>query len=87
MRKFTTSRMIGMSALLAASAALAACDDGREAEAETPVAEAEVSTELPETVVSDAELQEAADAAAVGASEGASQALPTEDDAAAPPTE
>ena len=48
-----------------ALAGLAACDDGeRTAESETPVSEAEVSTELPETVVSDATLNAAADAAA-----------------------
>ena len=32
---------------------LAACDKERTAEADTPVSEAEVSTELPETVISD----------------------------------
>ena len=49
---------------IAAAAALAACNDDREAEAETPVSEAEVSTELPESVVSDAALNATANAAA-----------------------
>ena len=47
--------------------ALAACGD-REAESETPVAEAEVQTDLPEEVVSDQQLQNTADAAAANAS-------------------
>ena len=45
------------------AAALTACGD-REAEGETAVSEAEISTELPESVVSDEQLQAAADAAA-----------------------
>lgn len=54
---------------LGASAALfslSACDSDprREAEAETPVAKAEVSTELPESVVTDEQLQTTANAAA-----------------------
>ena len=57
---------IGAAALLSAGA-LAACGD-REAESETPVAEAEVKTDLPESAVSDAQLQGAADAAAAQAS-------------------
>ena len=55
-------------ALTAASAGalmlVAGCDNERTAEADTPVSEAEVSTELPETVVSDEQLQASADAAA-----------------------
>ena len=54
-------------ALLLSTGALAACGD-REAESETPVAEAEVSTDLPESAVSDAQLQGAANAAAAEAS-------------------
>ena len=51
--------------ILAATAALAACGaDERQAEAETPVSEAEVSTELPESVVSDEALNATAEAAA-----------------------
>lgn len=49
-----------------ALAGLAACGDAgeRTAEAETPVSEAEVTTELPNTVVTDATLNAAAEAAA-----------------------
>ena len=54
-------------ALALSMGALAACGD-REAESETPIAEAEVSTELPEQVVSDQQLQGTADAAAANAS-------------------
>ena len=54
-------------ALALSMGALAACGD-REAESETPVAEAEVKTELPEEVVSDQQLQNTADAAAANAS-------------------
>ncbi len=54
-------------ALALSMGALAACGD-REAESETPVAEAEVKTELPEQVVSDQQLQNTADAAAATAS-------------------
>ncbi len=43
---------------------LSACGGDRDAEAETPVSEAEVSTELPESVVSDNQLQATANAAA-----------------------
>ena len=50
------------------AAALAACGGDREAEGETPVAEAEVSTELPESVVSDNQLEATANAAAQAAS-------------------
>ena len=54
-------------ALALSMGALAACGD-REAESETPVVEAEVTTELPEQVVSDQQLQNTADAAAATAS-------------------
>jgi hypothetical protein len=54
-------------ALALSMGALAACGE-REAESETPVAEAEVKTEMPEEVVSDQQLQNTADAAAAGAS-------------------
>ena len=49
---------------LAAVLPLAACGNERTAESETPVSEAEVSTELPESVVSDTTLNATADAAA-----------------------
>lgn len=52
-----------MAAMLFGAASLAACGD-REAEGETAVSEAEVSTELPETIVSDEQLQATANAAA-----------------------
>ena len=59
---------VSVTAALALSmGALAACGD-REAESETPVAEAEVKTEMPEEVVSDQQLQNTADAAAANAS-------------------
>ena len=62
-------RMVWRSIFIALGAAsLAACGGDREAEAETPVAEAEVSTELPETVVSDNRLEATANAAAQVAS-------------------
>lgn len=48
----------------AALMALAACDSDRTAEAETPVSEAEVSTEMPESAVSDEQLEATANAAA-----------------------
>lgn len=78
MKKLKLSRVAGVAALFAASAGLAACDDTREAEAETPVAEAEVETELPEAVVSEEELEQAAEGAAADVSQGASEALPAE---------
>lgn len=54
----------GLAALL-----LAACGDGkREAASETPVAKAEVETQLPASTVTDQELQQAADQAAAQAS-------------------
>ncbi|WP_374470889.1 hypothetical protein [Phenylobacterium sp.] len=52
-------------ALIAGAAALTACGGNeRSAEAETPAAEAEVTTKLPESQVSDAQLQAAAEGAA-----------------------
>ncbi len=61
-------------ALLIAATALSGCG-GREAEGETPVAEAEVSTELPESVVSDQRLDAAANAAAQVASSPPAQVV------------
>jgi cytoskeletal protein RodZ len=59
---------LSIAAAVALSAgAVAACGE-RSAESETPVAEAEVKTDLPEQVVSDQQLQGTADAAATGAS-------------------
>ena len=58
-------RILGVATVAAAALGLAACGDNeRTAEAETPVSEAEVSTELPEGVVSDTQLEAAANAAA-----------------------
>ncbi len=52
-------------ACCAAALTLAGCgEDGRTAEAETPVSEAEVATELPENIFSDQQLQQTADVAA-----------------------
>ena len=74
---------VSVGAALALSVgALAACGD-REAESETPVAEAEVATELPEEVVSDQQLQNTADAAAANASM-APATVPATGTAAAP---
>ena len=66
-------------ALVAVSAALvamSACGGERSAEADTPVSEAEVSTELPESVVSDEQLQATANAAAELAATPPAQVLP-----------
>lgn len=61
-------RALALPAALAATALLAsACDNPRSAESESPTAEAEVETTLPEEIVSDAELQAAADQAAAAA--------------------
>lgn len=69
----TSLAAAGASALLA----LSACGGGdREAEAETPVSEAEVSTELPETVISDEQLEATANAAADLAASPPAQVLP-----------
>ena len=51
-------------AVLSGAAALGACNREREAEATTGTAEAEVSTTLPESQVSDTQLQAAAEGAA-----------------------
>ena len=60
-----TLRKAAAAALLSGAFALSACgDEDRTAEAETPVSEAEVSTELPEGVVSDQQLEATANAAA-----------------------
>ncbi len=55
---------------------LSACEGERTAEADTPVSEAEVSTELPETVVSDAALNATANAAAQVAATPPAQIVP-----------
>jgi hypothetical protein len=69
----TTVAAAGASALLA----LSACGEGdREAEAETPVSEAEVSTQLPESVVSDEQLEATANAAADIAASPPAQIVP-----------
>lgn len=68
----TSVAMVGASALLA----LSACEGDREAEAETPVSEAEVSTELPETVISDEQLDATANAAADLAATPPAQIVP-----------
>lgn len=60
---FARALFVGLGA-----AALAACGGDREAEGETPVAEAEVSTELPESVISENQLEATANAAAQAAS-------------------
>lgn len=51
-------------ALLAGAALITACGEKREAEVDTGAAEAEVSTNLPESQVSDAQLKAAAEGAA-----------------------
>jgi hypothetical protein len=62
------TRALPLIAALAAAGALAACDDSRHAESKTPVAEAQVKTDLPPSTVSDQTLQQAADQAAAQAS-------------------
>lgn len=52
--------VIGSASLIA----LTGCEGDRTAEADTPVSEAEVSTDLPETAVSDTQLEATANAAA-----------------------
>ncbi|MBW3560307.1 MAG: hypothetical protein KY449_11180 [Proteobacteria bacterium] len=67
------NKFLALAAVLALSAGgLAACSGEREAEAETGVYEAEVKTEAPESMVSDQQLQNSADAAAAAAATGAS---------------
>ena len=64
----------------AAALMLAGCgEDGRTAEAETPVSEAEVATELPENVLSDQQLQETADVAAEMAASPSADTVPEPD--------
>lgn len=61
---------------IAAALALTACgDDERTATAETSVAEAEVSTEMPEAAVTDAQLEASANRAAADASQPQEGAL------------
>lgn len=63
----------------AAALALSACGDNeRTAEAETSVAEAEVTTEMPEGAVSDAQLEATANRAAADASQPQDGALMTD---------
>jgi outer membrane lipopolysaccharide assembly protein LptE/RlpB len=59
----------------AAVLALSACGNERTAEADTSVAEAEVSTDMPEGAVSDAQLEAAANRAAADASQPQDGAL------------
>lgn len=68
------THLSGGAALLCALG-VAACDGERTAEAETPISEAEVSTELPETVVSDQRLQAAAGASAAMAASPPAQVV------------
>ena len=69
-----------MSVTVAAAAlALSACGNNeRTAEAETSVAEAEVTTEMPEAAVSDAQLEATANRAAADASQPQEGALTTD---------
>ena len=55
--------LLKLTGTLIGAASLAACGD-REAESETAISEAEISTDLPESVVTDEQLQATADAAA-----------------------
>jgi hypothetical protein len=88
MRSNLGTRLGAVLAIAAAPLFLAGCGDGkRSAEAETPISEAEVATDLPEDAISDQDLQAMANAAADQAAEvpsagpGAAAA-----DAAAPDT-
>lgn len=58
------ARMALAAASAGAVAIIGGCGNERTAEADTPVSEAEVSTDLPESAVSDERLQASADAAA-----------------------
>ncbi len=76
------------SAVFAASAALtlSACgSDERSATAETSVAEAEITTTMPEGAVSDAQLEATANRAAANASQPAPGSLTTDGMATTPP--
>lgn len=65
--------VVGSASLIA----LGGCGEGeRAAEADTPVSEAEVRTELPEGAVSDEQLQTAADAAANMAASPTPEVIP-----------
>ncbi len=71
----------------AAALALSACGDNeRTAEADTSVAEAEVTTEMPESAVSDAQLEATANRAAAEASQPQPGSLTTDGQAPAPET-
>lgn len=62
-------KIVFVTAAAFAALSLAACGDGkREAESQTPVATAEVETQLPESTVTDQQLQQTADQAAAQAS-------------------
>lgn len=70
------SALLTTLAVTAAALALSACgDDERTATAETSVAEAEVSTEMPEAAVPDAQLEASANRAAADASQPREGAL------------
>jgi hypothetical protein len=70
MRNNVGTRFVAILAIASAPIFLAACGDGkRTAEAETPISEAEVSTDLPEEAISDQDLQAMANAAADQAAE------------------
>lgn len=65
MRHFASSTRVAFAAAsVAGLVMITGCSDERTAEADTPVSEAEVSTDLPESVVSDQQLQATANAAA-----------------------
>ena len=73
-------RKIIAPALAVGALSLAACGGERTAEVETATAEAEVSTELPEEMISDEELEDLASQAAAGAG---SATVPTDPAASA----
>lgn len=64
MKQLNSVRIPISAAAAAALVAVAGCENERTAEADTPVSEAEVSTELPDTVVSDEQLEATANVAA-----------------------
>ena len=63
----TPNRYATLAALLAGAAVLAACGGQREAEAEVEGAKAEVTTDQPESQVSDQQLENVAEGAAAAA--------------------
>lgn len=64
MKQLKSFRIPMAATAAAALVAVAGCNNDRTAEADTPVSEAEVSTELPESVVSDEQLEATANIAA-----------------------